>query len=127
LILVLAPVKRIPEAHELIGLFETEPTLLDAGVPWVYNRVTFTTTRQNVTVTVAVESASRVVDVALSVDGEPLSTFALREVESLDLERHKGTEGLRVEFRSPAVEPFLLWLKPRVSVHWGSTSVSSRG
>jgi hypothetical protein len=121
---VLAPVKRIPEAHELIGLFEAEPSLLDAGVPWVYNRVTFTTTRQNVTVTVAIEVASSVVDVALNVSGEPLGKFQLREVDSIHLERHKGAEGLRKEFRSPAIEPFVLWLKPRALVQWGSASVT---
>jgi len=34
----------LPEEHELIGFFESEPDLLDTDVkPWIYNEVRFTT------------------------------------------------------------------------------------
>jgi len=35
----------LPEDYELIGFFEAEPEVLDPGVPWLYNILTFATVR----------------------------------------------------------------------------------
>jgi hypothetical protein len=34
-----------PEEWELLSLFESEPKVLDQGVPWQYNTLTFDTQR----------------------------------------------------------------------------------
>jgi hypothetical protein len=34
-------VNPFPEDHELLSIFESEPEVLDADVPWFYNTLTF--------------------------------------------------------------------------------------
>lgn len=45
----------MPEEYELIGLFECEPILMDQGVPWSYNHLTFHSTRGKDVVTCIME------------------------------------------------------------------------
>ena len=43
-------IQEFPPDHELLAFFEAEPTVLDAEVPWIYNTLDFTTTRDGIEV-----------------------------------------------------------------------------
>jgi hypothetical protein len=117
-------VKPFPEAHELIGFFEAEPVVADPGVPWIYNSLTFRTTRGQDQVVCIIEPANLSVDIAWRRAERHIGTFRLRQVASLSLERRGATEIMKAEFRSRAIEPFSLHLKPHVEVTWGSADVT---
>jgi hypothetical protein len=38
-------IRTLPPEHVLLGFFGAEPEVLDAGLPWFYNRLTFTVER----------------------------------------------------------------------------------
>jgi hypothetical protein len=43
-------IQEFPPDYELLAFFEAEPTVLDAGVPWIYNTLDFTTTHDGIEV-----------------------------------------------------------------------------
>jgi hypothetical protein len=43
-------IQEFPPDYELLAFFEAEPTVLDAGPPWIYNTLDFTATRNGIEV-----------------------------------------------------------------------------
>ena len=109
-----------PAEYELISLFEGEPTLLDSGVPWVYNQVTFETRTGEDHLHCEIEPASRQLRITWSRAGAELMRLELALVAGLIVESEKGREAMVVRFASPSVRELRLQVRPRVHVAWGT-------
>jgi len=104
----------IPDLAELVGFFECEPTLLDEGVPWFVNRLTFATVRVGVAVLARLEPAEGLFDVSLQVADEELATAQIRALGEMRLRNERGRETLSVRFGEHHESTLWLTLKPSV-------------
>jgi hypothetical protein len=112
-----------PPDYELVGFFETEPTILDRGVPWFYNRLTFTTVRGEDRIVCDIEPGYRQMVVSWDRHGQSVARFALAEVESLHVTSEPGVEYLTAKFKRPGLRDFKLFLRPYVQVEWSNEQV----
>jgi hypothetical protein len=108
---------RLPEQHELIGFFGSEPRLADLDVPWTYNRLTFST-----------EAGSDTIEVDVSPGFDHLRLLWRQDQATrLDLDLN-NVEWLAVEETPPCLVvgfaeslplgELRLRLGPHVSVFW---------
>lgn len=111
-----------PHDYELLSLFESEPTLTDAKVPWAYNCLRFETTRGPDHVTCEIEPGYEVVRLSWKRDGIEIVRLDLNWVQGLSVEDKGGQEALIGFFRDPALEPFRLQLRPFVHLRWGTVT-----
>jgi hypothetical protein len=113
-----------PQDWQLIGFFGCEPTLLDPGIPWVYNRVTFQTERNGELVVCEIEPASEIMDITWSQSGKVRLELKLSWVRSLAVVESAATEALVAEFRygGQYLLPLRLQLRPSVMVTWGTSA-----
>jgi hypothetical protein len=109
-----------PSKHDLIGLFECEPVLLDEGVPWAYNRLTFTSNRPDEQIVCEIEPAAEILRFRWARQGSLVLDFHLNWVCGLEVTMDQGVELLRAAFRSPAIGPLVIQLKPRVFVSFST-------
>jgi hypothetical protein len=109
-----------PAQHDLLGFFECEPALADAGIPWAYNCLRFDTTRSADRVVCEIEPGYEVVRLAWEREGAELVRLELNGVRGLAVHAEGGCEALVGTFRDPAVEPFRLQLRPSVHLRWGT-------
>jgi hypothetical protein len=108
-----------PEPHELLSFFEAEPTLLDPTVPGYYNQQTFETQRGDDRVRCELEPGYEELRVRWERGGVELVSVTLRDVAALRVEAEAGREALVANFRSAALLPFRLQLRPRVHLFFG--------
>jgi len=113
-------IQDFPPDHELLAFFEAEPTLLDPQVPWIYNTLDFSTTRDGIEVRCRfVPSYGNLMTRLLVADTE-LAKFELCGAEAFRLLADKGHETLVITFpQSLRIDRFALQLKPRVWAAWG--------
>jgi hypothetical protein len=109
-----------PELHDLIALFEAEPTYTDPGVPAVYNRLTFITERGTDRVRCEVEPANGCLTLAWARDGAEVVRADFAGVAALRIEAERGREILVAELRAPDARPARLQLRPAVHLSWGT-------
>ncbi len=109
-----------PALHELIALFEAEPTYLDPGVPAAYNTLTFVTERGADRVRCEIAPADGVLRLEWERDGVALVRADFADVAALRAEAERGREALVVELRMPRARPFRLQLRPAIHVSWGT-------
>jgi hypothetical protein len=109
-----------PAEHELIWLFESEPAVKLADVPWAYNELTFVTVRGPDTIRCVIEPGYQSLDLSWERDGLELVALALRRVRGIEVDRADGGEALVVTFAEPGPAPLRLTLKPRVHLTWGT-------
>jgi hypothetical protein len=116
-------IEPFPQDWQLIGLFECEPSLLDPGVPWVYNRLRFLSVRDQERIECEIEPASEIVEIRWWQSGLLRLHLDLRWVRSLVVEESSEREALVAEFRYGRgfVYPLVLQLRPNVSVSWGTS------
>lgn len=108
-----------PELHELIWLFEVEPTVEHEDLGWPVSRTTFTTMRGPWTVVCGIEPYMYSVDLQIRhEDAEVVSLRMPEVVESVAVDRTRGAEALQIRFSSRAefLRGLRLQLKPNVSV-----------
>ena len=106
----------IPEEHELIGFFETEPELASADAPWCYNQLTFRTVRGSDRITCQIEPASAELSIWWERDSRPCVSLKLNRVESLSVHIAKNDDYMVVSGESMRPSTLLkLRLKPHVS------------
>ena len=111
-----------PDQHELISLFESEPTLADAKVPWTYNRLQFTRTIGDSTVECIIEPGYETLRFRWSQRGAEVMDLDLRWVSGLTVEYKDGREALVAQFRDRSgVSPLRIQLTPSIHVSWGTT------
>ncbi|MDR3529431.1 MAG: hypothetical protein P4L90_02570 [Rhodopila sp.] len=114
-------IREFPPDYELLAFFEAEPTVLDAGVPWIYNTLDFTTTRGGIEVQCRFVLSYGNLTTRLLVGGVELAKFELCNVETFRLVMDKGRETLVATFPpSLRLDNFALQLKPRVWTAWGN-------
>lgn len=111
-----------PEEWQLLSFFESEPDVLDAGVPWAYNTLTFRTQRGPNQIQCRIEPGYETLRFTWSVDDSELMDLQLRWVSGIVIATGGGEEVLTGWFRSEEVMPFVLRLKPAVHVHWGTSN-----
>jgi hypothetical protein len=111
---------KLPHADELLELFEAEPAVLDPGVPWAYNTVTFATKRGHDEVRCAFDPGYGEIEFNWSIDGRSMIQLKVERVEIVRIERYTAWEGFVVSFSEQAALPDLIvQLKPLVKVQWG--------
>ena len=109
-----------PAEHDLISLFEAEPTLLDIGVPWVYNHLTFETRRVEDHLVCEIEPASRHLRVTWERSGTELVRLDIFRVAGLMVEAERGREALVATFGDSQLSNLRLQLRPSLHVSWGN-------
>jgi hypothetical protein len=116
-------IEPFPQDWQLIGLFECEPSLLDPGVPWAYNRLRFLTERGLDRIQCEIEPASEIVEVRWWQSGQLRLQLDLQWVKGLGIEESPGREALVAGFRYGRgfVCPLVLQLRPHVSVSWNTS------
>jgi len=110
-----------PDDYELIGFFEAEPTILDPGVPWLYNTLDFSTSRNGIEVRARIIPSYRELTLRLLLAGHELALFELKEVEGFRIVTDNRREALVVTFAAQrGLDDFVLQLKPDIRVSWGN-------
>lgn len=112
----LAPLEPFPDDHELIWLFEAEPTLADPDIVWFYNRLRFVTDRGPDRVMFEVEPASKSVRFTVERDGARLTSAEVHDVQGMTIARGPDGEGAQMMLHDG--DTVTLWLKPRVRTEW---------
>ena len=105
-----------PEEHDLIWLFEAEPTTTDAGIGWYYNHVSFVTERGSDKVAVDIWPSYGEVAIKWERDGDVLTSAEVHGVEGMSVLRETTGEGLRLDLEES--DTVTLWLKPTVHLRW---------
>jgi hypothetical protein len=103
-----------PEPWELIGLFECEPKLADADMPWFYNRVRFDRRRGNERIELVIEPADHDLAFRWSIDGEAIIDLDLHDVVGLEVRLGHGKESLIVSTGDPHQRPIDIEISPKV-------------
>ena len=112
----LAPLEPFPDDHELIWLFEVEPSLADPDVVWFYNRLRFVTERGPDRVTFEVEPASKSVRFTWVRDGAELNSAEIHDVQGMTVEKGPNGEGVQMNLHDG--DTVTLWLKPETRAEW---------
>jgi hypothetical protein len=114
-------IREFPPDHELLALFETEPMVLDPGLPWLYNLLEFTTVRNEVEVRCRIHPSYGEVTTQLTMNGHELARFELRDAETIRVIVDGRQEALVATFAPKlSLDDFVLQLKPRVRAAWGN-------
>ena len=104
-----------------MAFFGAEPTVLDPGVPWLYNTLDFTTVRHNIEVHCRFAPSYGELTVRLMLANQELSKFALRDAEAIRLVMDGRQEALVGTFAPDLrLDNFALQLEPRVRAAWGN-------
>lgn len=114
-------IRAFPPDHELLAFFESEPTVLTPGDPWVYNTLEFTTVRAEITIRCRLVLSYGEITTLFMVNGHELAKFELRDAESIRIITSAQQEALVATFAPPLrLDNFALQLKPRVWAGWGN-------
>jgi hypothetical protein len=113
-------VNPFPAEYELISLFETEPTLLDSGVPWIYNQVTFETHTGEDHLHCEIEPSTRQLRVTWTRAGVEIVRLELALVAGLVVETEGVRETLVARFSESSLHDLRLQVRPHVHVSWGT-------
>ncbi len=112
-----------PEQHELISLFESEPVLTDAKVPWSHNHLRFTRTIGDSTVECAIEPGYETLRFHWLQRGVEVMNLDLHWVSGLRAERERGREAMIAHFRKHSgIMPLHIQLAPSIHVSWSTSS-----
>jgi hypothetical protein len=106
---------KIPQQHELIGFFESEPELLDASAAWAYNRLTFRTVSDDEQIEFVLEPANGELRLSWSQRGRSLLDIDLNEVDQISVESERGRETLVAALKG-AYGGLRLRLRPQIHV-----------
>jgi len=112
--------KPFPEPHELLGLFEVEPTITDRDVPWCYNRLTYETVRGDDAISCSIEPGYGQLCLIWMRKSELVARLELDDIASLQVESSRGVEKLIAKFGNTAILDFELQLRPTIHVRWGN-------
>ena len=112
-----------PQDWELIGLFACEPALLDPGLPWAYNHLTFATENGSDRIVCEIEPGYEILKFRWWRGGVLCVDLDCNWVRSLRVDSSSPEhEGLTAEFRygGEFVRPLHIQLRPHVLVSWGT-------
>ena len=103
-----------PDLVELEAFFECEAALLDEGVDWRYNTLTFQTERAGVEVWCELQPSYATIRAALRTNGVEIARADIASFTALELSSEAGREVLTVRFDENAT--MWLVLRPEVSL-----------
>lgn len=110
----------LPDEHELIWLFEQEPELMDPGLPWFYNHLTFSVERDGDRLVCIIAPAEGDVVVCLTCDGRPTLELVCGFVAKLSVHKEGDAEALIVEVGIDRVNQLRVQTKPHFRIRWGT-------
>ena len=115
-----------PEPHELISLFESEPTLVDPdhGYGWAYNSVIFTTVKSDDRLRCEIWGSGGHIQLDWERAGDKLVTLDIWGVTGLRVEVERGSETLVAQFDEKSiVDDLRVRISPSIAVWWGTSEV----
>ena len=112
-------IRALPPEHVLLAFFGSEPELLDAGVPWFYNQVTFIVDRQRDRLTCTIQPAYGAIQVRWQRQGEEVVGVSVTDLRTLEVIVEEGASCL-VAVRDAGRVQLRLWLDPRIRVYVGT-------
>jgi hypothetical protein len=110
-----------PAEHELIELFECEPGLGIAGVPWTYNELRFDTTRGADRIICEIAPGYEELQLRWLRDDTEVVYLRLRWVSGLEVKLGPDAEALIATFRNEHLLQLRLQLKPTLHLRWGTS------
>lgn len=99
---------------DLLSFFEVEPTPYDVGIPWPYNDFLYEVTRGDVSLSFAIEPASKDVRIIAKRNGEQF--YELNAMGIDDVLYHKDQWGEILEIVVNARDRLQLRVKPRIVI-----------
>ncbi len=111
-----------PDEWQLLSLFENEPQLLDPGVPWAYNNLTFETTRGSDRILCVIEPGSERLDFTWWHNQSKQLTLELHWVSALKVVTGGGYDYMIATFRDKHLSELRLQLRPTIECKWGTTN-----
>lgn len=110
-----------PEEYELLSFFEVDPKVLDEGIPWMYNSLTFEKLLENETLVCVFSPAYGEVDLKLIQNGVDKLVLNLSAIDKIEILKEKKQEHLKIKFKEDVpFKNFLLAIKPEVRIIWGT-------
>jgi hypothetical protein len=79
-----------PDDADLAAFFGTEPALMDPGIPWEYNTLTFTVRRASDSVTCVIVPALIVVELTWTREREEIIRVTVAEIERVHIASENG-------------------------------------
>jgi hypothetical protein len=114
--------KPFPDQYELLSLFESDPVLTDAKVPWAYNHLTFTRTIGESRIECEIEPGYETLKFRWVQHGAEVMDLDLHWVSGLTVECDGGREALVAHFRERSgLLPLRIQFAPSIRVSWGTT------
>ncbi len=111
-----------PEEWQLLSLFETEPRILDPGIPWAYNNLTFETTRGSDRILCVIEPAYERLDFTWWHNQSKHLTLERHWVSGLTVVTGEGNDYMVATFRDQHLTELRLQLRPTIECKWGTTN-----
>lgn len=102
------------EEWQLLSLFEVEPELLDAEVPWAYNDAVYRVQQGDLTLSFAIAPAYR--DVRIVTEYQAQRLYELHAVNVQDVRYLKESRGEILEVILNQQEKLTLRIKPRIGI-----------
>jgi hypothetical protein len=109
----------LPPEHVLLAFFGSEPRLLDPGVPWFYNQLTFIVDRKGEHVTCTIQPAEGQITVQWERHGNEVAGISVTKLRTLDVISEEGASCLVAAREADAVQ-IRLWLDPHVRLYVGA-------
>ncbi|RSK26280.1 hypothetical protein EJF36_05075 [Bacillus sp. HMF5848] len=109
-----------PEEHELIDIFESEPTEIDEDMPWYYNELRFYLKRNENVLEAIISPAISDIKLRWHNQKHILASLHLEDVKGIKIEKKDGTESLCIMFEDLLVKDLIITTKPYISISWGT-------
>jgi hypothetical protein len=103
-----------PDALELLAFFETEPTLLDPGAPWIHNTATYETEHDGYSVRFEISPSYSTLKVTVAAAGREVAQAEVTAFTSLEISTDRGKETLIARFGESAASALFLSVRPNV-------------
>lgn len=108
-----------PEDFELLSIFESEPEVLDANVPWFYNILTFRGERDGLKYRIKISPACGDLVISIGDSNHPITQLSITAVSALRLHEGHGDAVLMASFPSDSGRGLLkIRLRPHLSIEW---------
>jgi hypothetical protein len=105
----------LPDQHELISFFDTEPLLSFSNETWDYNHLTFVVVRGRERLVCEMQPAELVLRMTWHDGEKEMLNVNLESADGLKLDNFNGREQMRVTF-SDGVGQLILQLRPVIHV-----------
>lgn len=103
------------EGYELLGFFETEPSVLDKYIPWVYTDSLYEVTQGSMKLSVAIQPAYKDIHIILKESENKIFEFEAMGVQDIRVINDKPPEILEITVNEQ--QTVLIKIKPFISVY----------